>query len=83
MPGANPDSLRGFSIDGVLAIDEAAWALEDDGDADNGVKGGDFLILQGGEQVGIYLTTDSYPKETSWKVFQEDHTHDEENHRSL
>ena len=42
-----------------------------DGDPDNGIKGGDFLILPGGDQVGIYLTTDSYPKETSWKIFQE------------
>ena len=31
LPGANPDALRGYSINGILATDEASWALDDDG----------------------------------------------------
>ncbi len=45
-----------------------------DSDPDNGIKGGDFLILDQGEQITVSLTTDSYPKETSWGIFQDGKT---------
>lgn len=40
-----------------------------DGDTSNG-GGGDFLILPEGVQINVELTTDAYPTETSWKIFE-------------
>jgi len=39
-----------------------------DGDPSNG-SGGDFLILPDGVQISVELTTDAYPKETNWRIF--------------
>lgn len=35
-----------------------------DGEPGNGITGGEFLIVSDGEQLGIEVTTDPYPKET-------------------
>lgn len=41
-----------------------------DGDPSNSL-GGDFLILPDGVQISVELTTDAYPKETSWRIFED------------
>lgn len=41
-----------------------------DGDPSNSA-GGDFLILLDGVQISVELTTDAYPKETSWRIFED------------
>ena len=43
---------------------------QEDGEVGNGITGGDFLILSQGESVGISISTDPYPKETSWKLME-------------
>ncbi len=40
-----------------------------DGDPTNG-SGGDFLFLTNGVHIDIELTTDAYPKETSWRILE-------------
>ncbi len=43
-----------------------------DGDPENGIQGGYFLILPDGEQLSIQFTSDAYPKESSWKIVEGD-----------
>ncbi|MCK5820379.1 MAG: T9SS type A sorting domain-containing protein [Bacteroidales bacterium] len=43
---------------------------QEDGDPSNSL-GGDFLMLHDGVQISVELTTDAYPKETSWKILEE------------
>jgi len=41
-----------------------------DGDPSNSL-GGDFLTLPDGVHINVELTTDAYPKETSWRIYED------------
>ncbi len=43
-----------------------------DGDPENGIQGGYFLVLPDGEQISVSITTDPYPKESFWRILDGD-----------